>query len=185
MTWDTATHRHTTRCMWAGPVAQDVRRRHAARYSSLGRAPCASRSPCEPTAPPSKSPRCSTSRSSGCAASHCRSRLKPQVGSRTGRRSLAVPRRRSPDPSCPLPIGEALAQAPERPRHRAKAAAARSTGPCQAQHAKTRRRRAARARRAAPAVARPYRRLGPSEQPSRGPPIAPVVGLEPCCIAVL
>jgi hypothetical protein len=47
------------------------------------------------------------------------------------------------------------------------------------------RRRAARARRAAPAVARPYRRLGPSEQPSRGPPIAPVVGLEPCCIAVL
>ena len=28
MTWDTATHRHTTRCMWAGPVAQDVRRRH-------------------------------------------------------------------------------------------------------------------------------------------------------------
>jgi len=61
----------------------------------------------------------------------------------------------------------------------------RSTGPCQAQNTKTRRRRVARARRAAPAVARPYRRLGPSEQPSRGPPIAPVVGLEPCCIAVL
>jgi hypothetical protein len=41
------------------------------------------------------------------------------------------------------------------------------------------------ARHAAPAVARPYGRLGPSEQPSRGPPIAPVVGLEPCCFAVL
>ena len=46
-------------------------------------------------------------------------------------------------------------------------------------------RRAARARRAAPAVTRPYRRLGPSEQPSRRPPIAPVVGLDRFCIAVL
>ena len=50
---------------------------------------------------------------------------------------------------------------------------------------KTHRRKAARARRAAPAVARPYRHLGPSEQPSRMPPIAPIVDLEPCCIAVL
>ena len=40
-------------------------------------------------------------------------------------------------------------------------------------------------RRAAPAVARPYRRLGPSEQPSHRPPIAPVVGLDRFCIAVL
>jgi hypothetical protein len=82
-----------------------------------------------------------------------------------------------PTRSAPLPACEALAQAPERPRHRAKAAAARLTGSCQAQTAKTRRRRAARARRAAPAVARPYQHLGPSEQPSRRPPIAPVVGL--------
>jgi len=43
----------------------------------------------------------------------------------------------------------------------------RLTCPCQAQNAKTRRRRAARARGAAPAVARPYRHLDPSEQPSR------------------
>ena len=50
---------------------------------------------------------------------------------------------------------------------------------------KTRRRRAARARRAAPAVARPYRHLGPSEQPSRRPPTAPVVGLDRFCIAIL
>ena len=61
----------------------------------------------------------------------------------------------------------------------------RLTCPCQAQNAKSRRRRAARARRAAPAVTRPYRRLGPSEQPSRRPPIAPVVGLDRFCIAVL
>ena len=60
----------------------------------------------------------------------------------------------------------------------------RLTCPCQAQNAKTRRRRAARARRAAPAVARPYRRLGPSEQPSRRPPIAPDVSLDRFCIAV-
>ena len=41
-----------------------------------------------------------------------------------------------------------------------------------------------RARRAAPAVTRPYRRLFPSEQPSRRPPIAPDVGLDRFCIAV-
>ena len=56
---------HTTPCIWAGP---DVRRRHAARCSSLRRAPCASRSPSETASSPSKSPRCS-SRSSGCRAS--------------------------------------------------------------------------------------------------------------------
>ena len=55
----------------------------------------------------------------------------------------------------------------------------RLTCPCQAQNAKSRRRRAARARRAAPAVTRPYRRLCPSEQPSRRPPIAPVVARRP------
>ena len=60
----------------------------------------------------------------------------------------------------------------------------RLTCPCQAQNAKTRRRRAARARGAAPAVARPYRHLDPSEQPSRRPPTAPVVGLDRFCIAV-
>ena len=65
----------------------------------------------------------------------------------------------------------------------------RLTCPCQAQNAKTRRRRAARARGAAPAVARPYRHLtdtllGPSEQPSRRPPTAPVVGLDRVCIPV-
>jgi hypothetical protein len=53
----------------------------------------------------------------------------------------------------------------------------RTTCHCQAQNAKTHRRKAARARRAAPAVARPYQHLDPSEQPSRRPPIAPVVGL--------
>ena len=36
----------------------------------------------------------------------------------------------------------------------------------------------------APAVARSYRHLGPSEQPSRRPPTAPVVGLDWFCIAV-
>ena len=45
--------------------------------------------------------------------------------------------------------------------------------------------RAARTRRAAPAIARPYRHLGPPEQPSRRPPIAPVVGLDRIRIAVL
>ena len=38
--------------------------------------------------------------------------------------------------------------------------------------------------RAAPADARPYRHLGPSEQPSRRTPTAPVVGLDRFCIAV-
>ena len=35
---------------------------------------------------------------------------------------------------------------------------------------------------AVPAVARPYRHLGPSEQLSRRPPTAPVVGLDHFCI---
>ena len=69
----------------------------------------------------------------------------------------------------------------------------RLTCPCQAQNGQklveegsvSRAPRIARARRAAPAVARPYRRLGPTEQPSRRPPIAPVVGLDRFCIAVL
>ena len=61
----------------------------------------------------------------------------------------------------------------------------RLTCPCQAQNAKNSPEKGrARARRAAPAVARPYRHLGPSEQPSRRPPTAPVVGLDRFCIAV-
>ena len=102
---DTQTHDQMHVGWPPGPVAQDVRRRHAARYSSLRRAPCASRSPSEPTASPSKIRR----RAHAALlpdlqiVQHlaCRSRLKPQVG-KSGRRSLAAPRRRFARPFLPL-----------------------------------------------------------------------------------
>ena len=102
MAWTQGWHGHSnamghsdTRTTRPDEYGLDVRRRLEARCtcSSLRRprrGPCASRAPSESTASPSKSPRCSTSRSSGCAASiDCRSRLKPQVGRSSGRCSLA------------------------------------------------------------------------------------------------
>ena len=143
MAWTQGWHGHSnamghsdTRTTRPDEYGLDVRRRLEARCtcSSLRRnrrprrGPCASRAPSESTASPSKSPRCSTSRSSGCAASiDCRSRLKPQVGRSSGRCSLAG-RRHARRASAkvartlpaPLPNDEALAQVLERPRHQAK-----------------------------------------------------------------